>query len=866
MDQPAANQSSAPERALHNLPAALTPFVGRDAECEQLIARLRQPSSRLLTITGAGGVGKTRLALRAAQALIPGSGVETPFVHGVFVAPLATLGENQTPDELLAATLVGALGIALAGSEPPAAQVIEYLREKAMLLLIDNLEHVPSGVAFVARLLQASPALTIVVTSRQRLGMRGEQVIELAGLAFPGPGQPAALATLASYDAIELFTQSAQALQPDFTFGAETAPAVTRICQLVEGLPLGIELAAAWIRVLSCDEIAQEIGRNLDFLSGAMQDLPARQRSLRAVFDYSWHLLSPPEQQALRQLAVFSGSFTREAATAVLRAEPKDLNEETQPSALLTLLAALVDKSLVRRTASEGLPRYEILELLRQYLAEHLARAGEADAAAARHSAYYAAWMARRTNDLRGEEQGAALSAIGGEIEQIRAAWRYAVANADSSALGNAADSLFHFYDMRSWFHEAAAAFGAASQALAGSQIAADQLVYGRLLARQAWFTFYLGRQAEAKALFEQSLAILRQLGARADLVFTLNYLGAVCSYLGDYAQTRALCRESLAIAEPLGDDYGRAIACNILGQTAYECGDYTEAQAWSQRSLALEQQIGNRWSMAFSLNNLGKVAYALGEYSEARRFFEQSLQTRADLGDTRGVALSYNRLGDAAMALGSPAEAGQRYAQSLALLREIGNQWGMAESLINLGQLASTQSRDAAAICLLQEALRLALGTQAAPQVITIMAAFVPIVRRAEQAAWADELAGFAAAEPVSFDSYRPHAERLLSWSIAGATPPTLEQAIADAQTPIRPVERAAPAVAAPSAHPAGLTAREIAVLRLVAQGLTDAQVAEKLVLSPRTVSTHLTSIYGKLQVNSRSAATRFAVENGVV
>jgi predicted ATPase/DNA-binding CsgD family transcriptional regulator len=856
---------------LHNLPAALTPFIGREAERAQVIARLRQQNTRLLTITGAGGIGKTRLAMEAAQALIPRSGVDTPFVHGVYLAPLATLGEHETPGDVLAATLVSALGMPLSGSEPPAAQVIHFLREKAMLLLVDNLEHVPGGVAFITSLLQASPALTLVVTSRQRLNMRGEQVIELAGLPFPAAGQAHVPEGLASYDAVNLFVQSAQALQPDFTLSAETAPAVARICQLVEGLPLCLELAAAWIRVLSCDEIAQEIGRNLDFLTSTMQDLPARQRSLRAVFDYSWKLLSAPEQQALRQLAVFRGSFTREAAAAVLSSKFKvqssgSNNAEllTLNSELLTLLAALVDKSLVRRATGEGLPRYEILELLRQYLAEHLARAGEADAVAARHSAYYCAWMAERTAELRGEQQGAALAAIGDEVEQIRAAWRSAVANGDSAALGAAADSLFHFYDMRSWFHEGAEAFGAASQALADRQDAADQLIHGKLVARLAWFTFYLGSLAEAKTLFEQSLVILRRLDARAELVFSLNYLGAVCTYLGDYARTRALCRESLAIAESLGDRYGRAIACNILGQTAYECGDYTEAQAWSQRSFALEQQIGNGWSMAFSLTNLGKVAYALGEYAEARWFFEQSLQTRADLGDTRGVAISYNRLGDAAMALGDPAEAGRRYGQSLALLYEIGNQWGIAESLINLGQLASTQSRDAAATRLLQEALRLALDTQSAPQVVTIMAAFAPIVRRGGQAAWADELAQFVAAEPVSFESYRPNADRLLSWNTGAATIPTLEQAIREAQAPPRVVERAAPA--APAGHPAGLTAREIAVLRLVAQGLTDAQVAEKLVLSPRTVSTHLTSIYGKLQVNSRSAATRFAMENGVV
>ena len=421
MNQPALGQahSDAVPRALHNLPAELTPFVGRDAECAQVIARLRQQSSRLLTITGAGGVGKTRLALQAAQALIPAPGIDTPFAHGVYFAPLATLGEHETPGDVLAATLVSALGIALDGSEPPPAQVIQYLREKMVLLLVDNLEHVPDGVVFITSLLQAAPALKIVVTSRQRLGMRGEHVIELVGLPFPMPGQPATPEAPAGYPAIDMFVQSAQALQPDFVLSVDTAPAVARICQLVEGLPLGIELAVAWIRALSCDEIAQEINRNLDFLSSAMHDLPARQRSLRAVFDYSWHLLSAPEQQALRQLAVFRGSFTREAATAVCREQ--DTGVTPVPYNLLPMLAALVDKSLVRRVTTAGVPRYEILELLRQYLAEHLARASEDDAAARRHSAYYCAWMGARTADLHGASQQAG-------------AWRRSAARSTRSA------------------------------------------------------------------------------------------------------------------------------------------------------------------------------------------------------------------------------------------------------------------------------------------------------------------------------------------------------------------------------------------------------------------------------------------------
>ncbi|HEX9370439.1 MAG TPA: tetratricopeptide repeat protein, partial [Roseiflexaceae bacterium] len=535
----------------------------------------------------------------------------------------------------------------------------------------------------------------------ERLNLRGERVVELAGLPFPDEQNVRTFERsnvrtsdaddLARYGAVQMFVQTAQAVEPDFTLTDETASAVTRICRLVEGLPLGIELAAAWTRVLSCDEIAQEIARSVDFLSATIQDLPARQQSLRAVFEYSWNLLSPAEQQALRQLAVLRGSFTRDAASAVLSLELRVKSSEeqnqklkTQNSELLTLLAALVDKSLVRRVGAGGAARYEVLELLRQYLAEQLERAGEAAAAAARHAAYYAGWMAARTPELRGPQQQGTLTAIGGEIEQVRAAWRWAVAQADGDTLGRVADSLFHFYDMRSWFAEGAEMFGAASHALSAATDDAGRLVYGKVLARDGWFMFHLGRQAEAKALLEQSRALLRQLDARAELVFVLNYLGAVCSYLGEYAQTCALCQESLAIAGAVGDQYGRAIACNILGQTAYERGEHAEAKAWHQQSLAIEQQIGNRWSMAYSLTNLGKVASALGEYAEARRLYEQSLRTREEIGDVRGVAICFNRLGDTAVALGDTAEAGRRYAQSLELFREIGHQWGMAASLIN--------------------------------------------------------------------------------------------------------------------------------------------------------------------------------------
>jgi len=409
------------------------------------------------------------------------------------------------------------------------------------------------------------------------------------------------------------------------------------------------------------------------------------------VLEHSWNLLTTPEQQALRQLAVFRGSFTREAATAVIALSAEPASAESRPYAqhiILNVLASLVDKSLLRRTVVGTSARYELLELLRLFAADQLELAGEATAITARHAAYYGGLLAARTTDLRGAGQLAALATINTEIAQIRAAWQSAIAASDSATIGQALEGLFHFYDMRSWFREGALAFAEARQALEHQR--GDQttlLVLGKVLAREGWFVFHEGRQIEAAVLLERSLALLRTLDAHADLIFSLNYLGVVCAYLGEYSRTQELCREGLTIAQALDDHSGQAIACNILGQAAYEQRDYAAAQAWSQQSLEIEQQSGNQWSMAFSLTNLGKVAHATGAYAEARRFFEESLRTRQAMNDTRGVAICLNRLGDAAAASGAHEQAWDHYEAGLELFYTIGNQWGMAASLINLGQ-----------------------------------------------------------------------------------------------------------------------------------------------------------------------------------
>lgn len=905
------------QQPFHNLPIPLTPFVGREAEHAHLIELLRDSPHRLVTITGTGGIGKTRLAVQAARDLVPSWNADSPFTHGVYIVPLTSLVARASIDEMLATSIANAIGMQLASPDAPVVQVQQYLRTRAMLLVLDNLEHLPSGASFLLEILQAAPALKLLVTSRERLNLRGEKIIALGGLAYPPVNAPDQRCDPGDYSAMQMFVQITDAQVPNFTLTAETAPAVTRICQLVEGLPLGIELAAHWTRVLACDDIADEIAKNLDFLTNDTHDLPERHRSLRAVFTSSWNLLTAAEQQALRQLAVFRGSFSREAANMT--------------GVSLPLLTSLVDKSLVRRVALNGpeaAVRYEVPEVLRPYAFEQLAQTEDAAATVARHAAYYLDVLASHTTGLRGTDQCAVLAAINDDIEQIRAAWSWAATHRDSVRIARCADGLFHFYTMRSWFQEGADMFGVARSALEshtaeqapGSRESAPAtLALGKVLARQGWFIFQLGRQSEAREVLERSLTLLRSLDAQAEMVFALNYLAAVCAYLGDYPQTQALCRESLALALRLGDLYGQNVACNVLSQTAYDCGDYVTAQVWSQQSLAIEHQIGDRWSLAFSLANLGKVVYALGAYDEARCLFSQSLHTRREMGDTRGTATCLHWLGDVAVALGHIDEAQAHYEQSLALFREIGNRWGMATALTRLGYLALSREHHAMAFRHAQAALRLALDTRSLPQVLTIFKLFEQLVQHSREPELAAEIAQVVSNEPATLETCRPLAERLRTWSWAerstecsrvvdqtvtqGQAIP-LEQAMAtldDARPPAANDLRLAdirnwpehelaqsvpgqPAGAhlrssetgtklSPTRHATqrvssrhDLTPRELEVLRLVAQGLTDAEVAEQLVLSRRTVSTHLSTIYSKLQVKSRSAATRFALEHDLV
>lgn len=655
----------------HNLPPRDPAFVGRAEEIGLVHQRLAAPECRLLTLVGSGGSGKTALASEVGwRVALEHVG---PFPQGAYFVPLAGVsaaGSDESGLNPVVTAAAEALGFTFSGSRPPREQLADYLQDKSLLLIFDNFEHLIASERDVVRwLLSRTNALQILVTSRERLNVAEEWTVSVGGLPV-------------SDQATQLFVQRARRVVAGFALGEAdhqcTETAVAAICRLIHGLPLGIELAASWVRMLSCPEIAQEIQHSVDFLQTSLHDAPPRHQSLRAVFDYSWNLLNTGDRRVLRQLAVFRGPFDRDAAQTVTQAS-------------LPALTALVDRSLLQRRDGPGGVQYELLEVVRQYAAEKLAEAGtEETAVRTRHAHHYLGWLRTRAPALRSLEQQVALTELVQRIENLRTAWAWTVRQGDAAALDDGLDALSQLYYMRSWFPEGTHVFEQAAQRLAGQHaVPTTAALWPRLIVQQGWFTFLEGRTQAGRDLLEQGLERLRAAGDAPALAQALNYLAVATYTLGDPVAAQAPAQEALAISEAAGDRAGTAVANNVLSQIAYLRGDYAAARRHSEASLTLEQATGNRWSMGFSLTNLGRAAYAQGDYAAAESRFREGLAIREALEDRRGQALCWRYLGDTAVAQDDLSAAAAAYARSRAFFRDIGSQASVAAVSVRLGRVA---------------------------------------------------------------------------------------------------------------------------------------------------------------------------------
>jgi mycothiol synthase len=570
-------------------------FIGRETELAQIAERLADPACRLLTIVGPGGIGKTRLALQT------GISHKPIFKDGVAWVALNTL---QSPEQL-AAVIAESLNYRLRGLTSGETELIPLLEDKELLLILDNFEQILPAADFLTRLLEQTLAVKLLVTSRQTLELPQEWRFDLGALPLPDEESCNALV---DNSAMQLFVQSGRRADSTFAPTEDDYLAIAHICQLVGGIPLGIELAASWLRVISCTEIAQEIEKSLDFLTVTLSHLPPRHRSLRLVFDYSFGLLTPEEQQILLRLSIFQGSFSREAAEQVAMTG-------------LPQLSALVDRALVQRTA---VGRYGLHNVIRQYAAEQL----QADPAtyaetAQRHSRFYLQWLAEQDGDLRGSRQKEALTVVAAKIANVRAAWKWALARRQPEALYRAAFPLFYFYEVRGLLAEGEAAFRLAAESLQQETEAASpgtQLAICALTIYQAYLGFRQGKVAIAEGLLRSTAGELQTLADETLFSQAMYYLGILEWSLGHFANAIDCLQNSLLLAERQHDEWGAVSAQVYLGLVRHDQGQLAEARRQLRAVQPAVRKLGDPRLLANALLISGRINLLLGYLDDAGR------------------------------------------------------------------------------------------------------------------------------------------------------------------------------------------------------------------------------------------------------
>ncbi|NPV75360.1 MAG: tetratricopeptide repeat protein [Anaerolineae bacterium] len=707
-----------------NLPAAVTGFVGRESELAQLRQMMASPEIRLVTILGPGGVGKTRLALETAASC------EAMFLNGVWFASPGN--EQSAGNHRLLLTLANVLGCMLTSPHEPTRELIHFLRPKELLLVVDELEDHLEGVGLLAELLAQVPDLKILATSRQRLGLQAEHVFRLDGLPVP----PVAQKNQEPYAAQQLFLQRARRAQANFNLSHADEPEIAKICQLVGGMPLGIELAAAWVNQVACSEIASQIESSIDFLQTSFRDASPRRSNLRGVFEWSWNHLTPAEQTVFQRLSVFSGPFSREAALQVAGSTPANL-------------AALVEKSLVWQ--SEG--RYYLHQVARQFGAEKLRQNGDGEQISMHHAEYYARFLARQGDMAQGSGsiQQEALREIEGELENIRAAWNWMVNRRDISLLAAAIDGLYHFTAVRSRFRLALEMFGTARLALQPCTTGDLQarFTYCRLAAREGRFLSFLSRFDEANRWLLESLALLKEMNEPDELAFVLGHLGGTARMQGDLEQARDWLRQCLSLRKQTGHLSGQAVALLELAGVAFTAADFEAAREACQEGLVIAEKIGDQQTVAHLLTGLSLCYRELGQRQIALNYCQRSQEIYEALGDQYGVVQASLTQGELNRQLGKYAEAQSFCQQAIRISQEIGHSSGEADGHYRLGQIALSVGDRALALHHQYTGLKLAFALQENPlaldclyEIGTIFARFGPQAEASVILNWLNERA----------------------------------------------------------------------------------------------------------------------------
>jgi non-specific serine/threonine protein kinase len=772
----------------NNLPRQLTSFVGREREIAE-VARLLD-SAALVTLTGAGGAGKTRLAIQVAADLLD------VYADGVWLAELAALSDGS----LVAQAIAQAVGVQEETRRPLVESLASTIGTREVLLLLDNCEHLLAAcAALVDRLLRACPRLRILATSREPLGIAGETVFRVPSLPLPDVERLPPVEEQVRYEAVRLFLDRALAVQPGFAVTDHNAPALAQVCHRLDGIPLAIELAAARVSALTVEQIAARLDQRFRLLIGGSRTAMPRQQTLRATVDWSYELLAERERLLLQRLAVFAGGWTLEAAETVCSGGGI---EEQQ---VLETLSALVDKSLVQAEAQGEAVRYRLLETVRQYAREMLQQSGEEAVVCARHLSWLLALAERAATEARGLQQATWLDRFEVEHDNFRTALGWSTSAGDTEAGLRLTTMLLGLWSLRGYSGEGRARLAdLLSRAPERTRARAGALTSaGYLAVRQGDYTVAL-------PLLAESLVLWREFGDEPGIARALHVLGEALLGLGEHGQAKMLLEESLGLYRELGDTWTvsgvtstlpRVLCC--LADIGYAQADYIRASARYEEGLAVAREYGHVHDVGYALRGLGHLARVQGDYGRATGLLKESLGILAQLKDRRCTPLCVEGLACVASELGQVERAARLFGAA--------------------------------------EALREAIGVTLLP---------------AERA---DHDRAAASARAVA-------AEATFAAAWAEGRTMTLEQAAEYAVATAEPVA-ATPPEAPPRGSPAAiLTPREREVSALIAGGLTNSQIAERLVLSVRTVERHIENIYGKIGAHgkaARAAVTVFALQH---